>query len=158
LDVGGSARKRKRLNFNRMSTEAIITLLGSEEKKGRYRVLGSKDARKRTRDYYRNLLTLPVKPTEETALYIAGELLATTYTRIVIGDHGAYVEISPEAIRMDALRLKLGQECRVQNPLCKYVWYESKEGDKVYYQKGTVKYADYKIGQYYVDPTLVKNR
>ena len=41
-----------------------------------------------------------------------------------------------------------------------YYWWLVPETDpetKVYFQKKTVKYADYKIGKYYVDPYLLKD-
>ena len=79
------------------------------------------------------------------------------------------------------MKIKPGQGWRLKNKLCKYIWLESALRDKVYLQKGcderrgrslqpfyckekrsfssqqkgTVKYADYKVGMYYISPKLV---
>lgn len=80
---------------------------------------------------------------------------AKDYERIVIGDYGAYVEIKPIDLLVD-LDVTIGQEWRLdkdflekRNLSIKYEWYEYK-GKKVYLQKDTVKYADYKPGFYYI--------
>lgn len=84
----------------------------------------------------------------------SGQTIASGYTRIVIGDYGAYVEFSKDQLLMP-LQMKRGQEYRMNNPQykCKYVWYtDFKQEVKIYYQLRTVDYADYKVGMYYISP------
>lgn len=92
-------------------------------------------------------------------LYTAGEtLLCNGYTRIVIGDYGAFVEISPEQIEKGNLIIKPGQEYRINDPKysgnVKYHWLTVDDGSdcKVYFQQKTVGYADYCPGMYYISP------
>lgn len=83
-----------------------------------------------------------------------GTLFADSYQRVVIGLRGAYIEFSEEDIKVD-LETQPGQEYRGTGrySYCKYFWLRPKGGDiKVYRQRGTVKYADYKAGYYYVSP------
>ena len=85
-----------------------------------------------------------------------GTQIATGYSRIVIGDYGAYVEISPEQILQDKLRLAPGEEYRVYNERysahVKYHWYTTivSQQIKLYYQQKTVANADYISGMWYV--------
>jgi hypothetical protein len=81
--------------------------------------------------------------------------IAYDYDRVVIGDYGAYVEISLASIRLDHLRNKWPGEPR---RTVKYIWLESQDAarTKVYEQRGTVGYADYKVGYFYVDPSAVR--
>ena len=87
-----------------------------------------------------------------------GTLLCNGYTRIVIGDYGAFVEISPQQIRKEALRCQPGQEYRQQDDRfsanIKYLWLTAKDNSscKIYLQKKTVSYADYLPGMYYISP------
>lgn len=144
-----------RLCFSKMSVEQIERQLLDEEKNGKFRVLG-KVASQRIRKYYKKRLTLQVDGSDKNIyLKSTGERFANGYDRIVIGDHGAYVEISEKQINKKVIKVKKGQEWRTNNLFCKYLWFESTKGDKVYLQKATVKYADYKIGFYYIDPRFL---
>ena len=91
------------------------------------------------------------------ALYAEKETqIATGYNRIVIGDYGAYVEISPEQILQDKLMLAPGEEYRVYDERysahVKYHWYTTivPQRIKMYFQQKTVAYADYIPGMWYV--------
>jgi len=84
-----------------------------------------------------------------------GELIATDYLRVVVGDYGAYVEFHRDQLLV-VPKLAVGQEWRVnetylktRNLKIKYVWLEY-EGIKVYLQRNRVAYADYRPGFYYV--------
>lgn len=85
-----------------------------------------------------------------------GTEIAKGYTRIVIGDYGAFVEISPSQILMSRLHVKEGQTYRIEDPRyaehVKYLWYTANDRSdvKVYIQKRTVEYADYKPDMIYV--------
>lgn len=87
-----------------------------------------------------------------------GTKICTGYTRIVIGDYGAFVEISPEQICKESLCCKRGQEYRLSDERfaanVKYIWLTAKDrsGCKVYFQKKKVAYADYVPGMYYISP------
>lgn len=80
------------------------------------------------------------------------------YTRIVIGDYGAFVEISPNQICEEVLRCKPGQEYRYQDKRfaenVKYLWLTARDRSycKIYLQKKKVSYADYIPGMYYISP------
>ena len=81
-----------------------------------------------------------------------GVLLCYTYDRIVIGDYGAFIEFSKPALPLECMP---GQEYRMYDSRykdkVKYDWLTTeKHITKVYHQKRTVKYADYKVGKYYV--------
>ena len=86
-----------------------------------------------------------------------GTLFATGYNRIVHSGRGDYVEFEKEHI-VPKLISKFGN--KPTDDLDIYYWWlhpETDENTKVYLQKKTVKYADYKIGKYYVSPYLFKD-
>lgn len=77
----------------------------------------------------------------------AGTVIARGYTRVVVGDYGAYVEFS----RSQAVQEHL-EEPQNERGWNKYVPFYTKDAErtKVYYQLLEVKYADYRPGMYYV--------
>ena len=85
-----------------------------------------------------------------------GTVIANGYNRIVIGDYGAFVEFSRVQVLMRRLKIKEGQVYRVEDPRyaehIKYLWLTVNDGSdvKVYDQKRSVEYADYKPGMLYV--------
>lgn len=87
---------------------------------------------------------------------VSGTVIANGYNRIVIGDYGSFIEISPSQILMDKLHVREGQTYRIEDPRyaehVKYLWYTANDRSdvKVYLQKRTVEYADYKPGMIYV--------
>lgn len=87
---------------------------------------------------------------------VSGTVIANGYTRIVIGDYGSFIEISPSQILMDKLHVREGQTYRIEDPRyaehVKYLWYTANDRSdvKVYLQKRTVEYADYKPWMIYV--------
>lgn len=98
-------------------------------------------------------------------LTIKGAVVASDYTRVVLGDYGAYVEIPVEHLSIaKEIKLKEKQEWRADKEYLakreltkrvKYIWYTWKLGEgypeiKVYMQLNTVKYADYLPGFYYI--------
>lgn len=93
-----------------------------------------------------------------------GTVLCKGYSRIVIGDYGAFVEIAPEQIRKEVLRCKPGQEYRYQDERfsqhVKYLWLTAKDRSdcKIYFQKKKVEYADYTPGFFYISPYEVYAR
>lgn len=94
----------------------------------------------------------------EQEIYLKnGTLFAKGYNRIVHGERGDYVEFEGDQI-IPKLVSKFGN--LPTDDLDIYYWWLTPVTDpdtKVYFQKKTVKYADYKIGKYYVSPFLLKN-
>ena len=85
-----------------------------------------------------------------------GTLISNGYNRIVIGDYGAFIEFDKSQVIKSNLKVKLGQEYRINDPKysehVKYYWLTPKDDSdiKVYFQKRTVSYADYKVDMFYV--------
>ena len=79
------------------------------------------------------------------------ELVANEYVRIVLGQRGPYVELRSIDIGLD---IPNGEIWRVNSQLAYYVHYRAKGRSpiKVYKQLKTVKYADYKVGMFYISP------
>lgn len=93
----------------------------------------------------------------KVGLYGASGLkISNGYNRIVIGDYGAYVEIMPDDIVHENIRVKPGQEYRDNDARysgkVKYSWLTLRDDSdvKIYFQKKSVGYADYVQGRYYV--------
>lgn len=85
-----------------------------------------------------------------------GTVIASGYNRIVIGDYGAFVEFSRALANARHLKIKEGQSYRIEDPRyaehVKYLWLTADDNSdvKVYDQKRSVEYADYKPGMLYV--------
>jgi len=89
----------------------------------------------------------------------SGSVVAKDYTRVVVGDYGAYIEMSPQQVLTENLREKFPGKRREG---IKYIWLVVNDHSrtKVYRQVRTVDYADYRVGMYYVsvnDVDLVEN-
>jgi len=76
--------------------------------------------------------------------------VASGHNRIVIGDRGPYVEFLPDQIDLESFFVP-PQSHIYFTELC------SKCEHKIflYHQQKTVKYADYKIGMFYIGPDLL---
>ena len=87
-----------------------------------------------------------------------GIMICKGFNRIVIGDYGAFIEIPPDKICQESLICKKGQEYRYQDGRysknIKYLWLTTKDLSdcKIYLQKKTVAYADYRPDMYYISP------
>ncbi len=95
---------------------------------------------------------------------VKGSKICNNFDRIVIGDYGAYVEFSSEQANKDLFTIAAGQEYRLEPRYnnVKYIWLTIEDNSqvKIYYQKNTVSYADYKPQKYYVSvyevyPTVI---
>ncbi len=97
-------------------------------------------------------------PDATPILTLNGTEFASGFTRAVIGDYGAFLEINGSQINRDVIQVQSGQEYRLREPRyaehIKYVWMTVPDGSgiKIYWQQRTVEYADYKSGMYYVSP------
>lgn len=76
------------------------------------------------------------------------------HLRVVIGDRGPYVEFDWQQIIAKNFFIPVDQEYRKTDKRVYYV--EARSNDaayvKLYYQKRTVAYADYKINKVYISP------
>ncbi len=83
----------------------------------------------------------------------SGTLIASEHERVVVGERGPYVEFSPEQVNMSELRFIPYNEKGNRH----VYFYEYRSNDPanvmVYHQRRTVKYADYRVGMFYVAPT-----
>lgn len=93
-------------------------------------------------------------------LYSHGIKIATGYERIVLGGHGHYIEFTENQLCFNPI-IKEGQEWRTSETYdhVKYIWLKHPEIEdmKIYKQTNKVKYADYKIGYYYIDILSMDN-
>lgn len=108
------------------------------------------------RECYRQRLILPEFPSSDNLVEFrttSGTVVALGYERVVIGDRGPYVEFSPKHIKKLSWHIPDDENWRIYGR-CYYI--EARTIDeafvKMYYQKATVNYADYKVGMWYISP------
>jgi hypothetical protein len=72
----------------------------------------------------------------------------------VIGERGPYVELNNEQLWRSHLRVPAAEVYRFNDHHVFYAEYRSNDDGsvKIYWQKKTVDYADYRVGLYYVSP------
>lgn len=109
-----------------------------------------KDESKLIRNYYESLIDLPINGSDIRILNECDTVIGNGYKRIVVGDYGAYFEFDEEQIERGNIKQKWDGEPKYG---IKYIWMITKDDakTKVYWQKDTVDYADYKIGCFYMD-------
>jgi len=80
--------------------------------------------------------------------------LAVGYTRVVIGKRGPYVEFMERHIKWNNFFVPPAEAYRAHNKVVFYFEYRSFDSAnvKLYLQKRTVAYADYKVGMCYISP------
>lgn len=107
---------------------------------------------------YADRLTIPIDGGKQPFTTHSGLLVANGHTRVVIGGRGPYIEFSDDQIVMDSIDVPESEKHRMGNDLYFYDEYRSKDECqvKVYHQKKTVAYADYRIGMWYISPTLLR--
>ena len=132
-----------------MDTRAIEAELAAQYK---YKPLSKELSQK-----YRSLYTenIPEFLNNHQTLYTINKtLICNDFNRIVIGDYGAFVEFLSEQANKDAFTIAPGQEYRLlpRYNNVKYIWLTIQDDSniKIYYQRNTVKYADYIPKRYYV--------
>lgn len=114
------------------------------------------DDSEKIRSWYRSRINIPLDGDEHLAFKnIKGNVVAIGYDRVVIGDYGPYIEFDERHMALEFIKPKWPGKPKRK---VKYIWMETQDNakTKVYHQQGTVKYADYKIGKYYIDPLLLK--
>lgn len=114
-------------------------------------------------EYEEKLPEIFKNPPSNGPLYsLDGVLLCNKYKRIVIGDYGAFIEVENDDIIIENLKVKPGEEYKINDPRfaerVKYFWYIPKTGyqTKCYFQQKSVDYADYQPNCWYVSPYEVK--
>lgn len=100
---------------------------------------------------------------DDTPLYSPkGIQISTGWNRIIIGDYGAFLEITPKQILLENLKCAKGQEYRFNNEKysahTKFNWLTTKDDSyiKIYEQKKSLEYAEYRANMLYVSPYQVK--
>jgi hypothetical protein len=105
---------------------------------------------------YTNRLKIPLVRVEPVELYTKDthKLLATDYTRIVLGGRGPYIEFTPHMIVWGNAVLPVHERWRTENTNAFYIEFRSNctAFVKIYAQKKTVDYADYLPGFCYISP------
>jgi len=103
---------------------------------------------------YEQRLLIPIDGNSNTIFHTTnGLVVAHGYKRIVIGQRGPYIEFTNEQIKHDNIFIPDSQEWRLTDKRIYYhEWRTKKDYVKLYYQRKTVKYADYRIGLWYVSP------
>lgn len=86
-----------------------------------------------------------------------GTQLLTGFNRIVHGDRGDYMEFEHDHLSIKLISLFNNT---LSEPTKYYYYWLYPIGHKdvkIYYQKRTVKYADYKVDKYYISPDYIKD-
>ena len=131
----------------------VLGIVRDNLSRGLYTPLSKEDS-KIARAFYAEQVRVPL---DGKAIRLANELgttISTGYNRIVIGDYGPYIEMTPEQIQLQSIEQRWPGK---PNREVKYIWMQTRDNEKtkVYWQQNTVPYADYKPGMYYVDPRVV---
>lgn len=104
---------------------------------------------------------LHVEGSETQLMTMNGTPICHKYDRVVVGDYGAFIEFSEDAVSSEFI-IQPGQEYRVNDEKyrknVKYIWLTINDGSniKIYKQRRKVSYADYKAKKYYVSVHEVK--
>jgi len=107
---------------------------------------------------YQDRLRMPLEGNDYTRFETkTGFHVATGYTKIVIGGRGPYIEFLTGHLIWDSLQMPDEEKYRPEHPWKDRVYYvEWRTNDeinvKIYDQKRTVEYADYKVCLFYVSP------
>ena len=107
---------------------------------------------------YEKRLRIPLSGDDHTRFETStGLLVASGYTRVVIGERGPYIEFLPGHLIWDSLHMPEEEKYRLEHPWKDQVFYvewrtKDQSNVKVYDQKRTVDYADYKVGLFYISP------
>lgn len=135
----------------KLPLDVVLRALKDEEAAGKYRALTGR-TKAEVRAFYAAQMNVPAD--SSAPLYCGDVQVSTGFDRVVIGDHGAYIEISPDKIIHQNIEIPPSQRFRLKNAMCKYIWMVPVGRDeKIYKQTREVSYADYKVGMYYIGVT-----
>lgn len=152
------------INIEDLNESNILTFLEKLGKRLNHKKINANDAF-HLKEKYKELIpkNLNINGDENLKLYTSeGTHISNGYDRIVIGDYGPFIEFSKEKIVRNNIKVKKGEEFRIKDPNfineVKYIWLTAKDASdiKIYYQKRTVKYADYKEEMFYISPFEIK--
>lgn len=104
---------------------------------------------------YKKRLNLPLEGSEDIQFFTkSGTLVSKGYTRVVIGERGPYIEFNRNQVKGKNFSIPVTAKYRLTDKRVYYIEARSKDESlvKIYYQKKTVKYADYKLGMCYISP------
>lgn len=108
------------------------------------------------RSGYKDRLILPENSDKSDIIFLTscGLKVASGYERVVIGDRGPYIEFCDDMIIKESIHIPIEKKWRLKNDVCFYIEWRTNDDCyvKLYKQKHTVNYADYKIGLWYVSP------
>ena len=101
------------------------------------------------REFYKSEFTCPLKDYQGLLKNKGGTVLGYGYNRIVIGDYGAYAEMTKSQVCLKNIKNKFSS---VPTRKIKYTWLVTRDWEetKVYEQHMTVEYADYRPNMYYI--------
>lgn len=107
---------------------------------------------------YSTRLLIPIDGNRAVKLYTrSGMLIATGYTRVVIGKRGPYIEFSDDQILKENIQVPEKEKYRLDVDYVYYHEYRTKQDFvKLYFQRKTVDYADYRVGFWYISPFALK--
>ena len=78
-------------------------------------------------------------------------IVAEGYQRVVIGERGAFIEFTGDNIKMGNISIPPYARYRPDSKTVYFVEYRTlSDNVMIYFQKRLVKYADYKIGFFYI--------
>ena len=90
--------------------------------------------------------------------FLDGVQFSNGYERVVHGGRGKYVELTKVQIIVNVksiFNIQVPDEIDVCQPFYYYWLIPEGRTDKIYWQIKTVSYADYKVGYYYISPSLL---
>ena len=89
--------------------------------------------------------------------FLDGVQFSKGYERVVHGGRGMYVELTKDQFVIPVVSLFDKLPEKVDESLPFYYYWLAPKGrrEKIYWQIKTVSYADYKVGFYYISPSLL---
>jgi len=136
--------------------ESVLRFQAQLAEKHSYKPLAADESRIVRELYRRTIPDFLALDGDKSYLYtFSGTLIAKGYTRIVIGDYGAFVEFNQEQSIPENYITRPGEEYRLvkrYSSTVKYEWLTTRDYSdvKIYYQRHTVSYADYKPNHFYI--------
>ena len=91
--------------------------------------------------------------------FLDGAQFSNGYERVVHGGRGKYVELTKDQILVNfksKFNVKVPEEININESFFYYWLVPEGRTEKIYWQIKTVSYADYKIGFYYISPSILR--
>lgn len=134
--------------------QELLRVRFANESKGVYRPFEYEESQL-LHAHYMKEIKLPFGKTPLPIRNSCGTHIANSYERIVVGDYGAYVEILPSEMVRNNIIVRPSEKYRMTDKYkdsVKYFWLETPDynNTKIYFQRKTVAYADYKPDMCYV--------